>query len=224
MTLFDLFAGAGGLALGLSKAGFDRAVLVERDPYACATILKNVDRRMPNTTAWRLLERNVADVDYSTATDEVDLLSAGLPCQPFSVAGKGGAHQDRRDMFCEVVRAARDLKPKAILIENVKGLFTCPVLLAVLPAVSGSGSRFLTRADPLGISFVAANTGCPGFSTGSGTGFVVIVPEPGRRGGVDRDARQRSEIVLLGHVGRQRHRDRHVARQRRGQGRRHPHR
>lgn len=122
MTLFDLFAGAGGLALGLSKAGFERAVLVERDPYACATILKNVDRRVPNTKAWRLLERNVADVDYSTLTDEVDLLSAGLPCQPFSVAGKGGAHQDRRDMFCEVVRAARDLRPKAILIENVKGL------------------------------------------------------------------------------------------------------
>ena len=122
MKAFDLFAGAGGLALGLSKAGFDQAVLVEWDSYACATISENVDRRIPNTDKWRLLKCNVADVDYSTTTDEIDLLSAGLPCQPFSVAGKGRAHQDRRDMFCEVVRAARDLKPKAILIENVKGL------------------------------------------------------------------------------------------------------
>ena len=122
MKALDLFTGAGGLALGLSKAGFDQAVLVEWDSYACATILENVDRRIPNTDKWQLLKCNVADVDYSTTTDEIDLLSAGVPCQPFSVAGKGRAHQDRRDMFCEVVRAARDLKPKAILIENVKGL------------------------------------------------------------------------------------------------------
>ena len=122
MRAVDLFAGAGGLALGLSKAGFDENTLVEWDEYACATIRSNVKRRIPGTERWCLLESNVAEVDYSTMTSEIDLLSAGLPCQPFSVAGKGRAHQDRRDMFSEVVRAASEIRPKAILIENVRGL------------------------------------------------------------------------------------------------------
>ena len=122
MRLVDLFAGGGGLALGLSRAGFNDAVLVELDHYASATIRDNIQRRVPNTENWQLLQGSVTDVDYSALTGHIDLLSAGLPCQPFSVAGKGRAHQDRRDMFCEVVRAAREIKPKAILIENVKGL------------------------------------------------------------------------------------------------------
>ena len=122
MKAVDLFAGAGGLALGLSQAGFDQTMLVEWDHYACATIRKNVKRRLPGTEKWRLLESNVADVDYSTMAGGIDLLSAGLPCQPFSVAGKARAHQDRRDMFSEVIRAVGEIRPKAILIENVKGL------------------------------------------------------------------------------------------------------
>jgi len=65
---------------------------------------------------------DVRDFDYSPLTDDVDLLCAGLPCQPFSVGGKAEAYRDHRDMFSEVVRAARELRPKAILIENVKGL------------------------------------------------------------------------------------------------------
>ena len=122
MKAVDLFAGAGGLALGLSKAGFGQSTLVEWDEYACATIRNNVERQIPNTERWCLLESNVAEVDYSRIAGAIDLLSAGLPCQPFSVAGKGHAHKDRRDMFSEVVRAASELRPKAILIENVRGL------------------------------------------------------------------------------------------------------
>ena len=114
MRAVDLFAGAGGLALGLSKAGFDHNTLVEWDQYACATIRNNVKRRISGTEHWCLLENNVAEVKYSTVTGEVDLLSAGLPCQPFSVAGKGHAHRDHRDMFSEVVRAVREIRPKAM--------------------------------------------------------------------------------------------------------------
>lgn len=121
MTVVELCAGAGGLALGLSKAGFHQATLLEWDPHACATVTQNIDHDS-RTRHWRLFECNVTGFDFSTLGADIDLLAAGLPCQPFSVAGKGRAHQDRRDMFCEVVRAARELRPKAILIENVKGL------------------------------------------------------------------------------------------------------
>ena len=72
MKAVDLFAGAGGLALGLSQAGFDQTMLVEWDHYACATIRKNVKRRLPGTEKWRLLESNVADVDYSTMAGGID--------------------------------------------------------------------------------------------------------------------------------------------------------
>lgn len=71
---------------------------------------------------WPLHEEDIRKFDYSKIDGEVDLLTAGLPCQPFSLAGKSKAHRDKRDMFSEVVRAARELRPKAILIENVKGL------------------------------------------------------------------------------------------------------
>ncbi len=122
MTTVDLFAGAGGLALGLSKAGFDNATLIECDQYACSTIRENIRHNVEGTENWHLCERNVQDYNYSSLTDKVDLLCAGLPCQPFSVAGKGRAHKDTRDMFPEVVRAVREIRPKIVLLENVKGL------------------------------------------------------------------------------------------------------
>ncbi len=118
----EIFAGAGGLALGATQAGFDHVALVELDNYACETIREN--QRTGNLLArnWPLYEVDIRDFDYSTLHTDVDMLSAGLPCQPFSLGGKGMAHRDRRDMFGEVIRAARELRPKAILIENVKGL------------------------------------------------------------------------------------------------------
>ena len=122
MTAVELFGGAGGLALGVSRAGFDHLSLIEMAPSACETIRENQRRRHPFAKAWPLREIDVREFDYTSISDEVDLLTAGLPCQPFSVAGKSEGHKDKRDMFSEVVRAARELRPKAILIENVKGL------------------------------------------------------------------------------------------------------
>jgi DNA (cytosine-5)-methyltransferase 1 len=118
----ELFAGAGGLALGVSQAGFDHLGLIELDHHACATIRENQRRGHAIARSWPLLQADVRGFDYSALGRDVDLLTAGVPCQPFSFAGKGRAQRDKRDMFSEVVRAARELRPKAILIENVKGL------------------------------------------------------------------------------------------------------
>ena len=122
MIAVEVFAGAGGLALGASLAGFRHAAMIEIDPWACATIRANQNWNHPQAAAWPLQEINVREFQYSSITDEVDLLTAGLPCQPFSVGGKGRADRDHRDMFCEVIRAVRELRPKAVVIENVKGL------------------------------------------------------------------------------------------------------
>ena len=96
--------------------------LIEHDPFACATIRENKKRGCDLTNGWPLFEVSAREFDYGEITVEPDLLTAGLPCQPFSVAGKGRSYHDDRDMFSEVVRAIRELRPKAILIENVKGL------------------------------------------------------------------------------------------------------
>ncbi len=122
MRAVEIFAGAGGLALGAAQAGFDHVAVVELDNYACKTIRENQRAGNPLARNWPLYEGDIHDFDYSMLRADIDMLSAGLPCQPFSLGGKGMAHRDRRDMFGEVIRAARELRPKAILIENVKGL------------------------------------------------------------------------------------------------------
>ena len=122
MNAVELFGGAGGLALGVTRAGFDHLALVEMAPSACKTIRENQGRGHPLALGWPLHQIDVREFDYTSISGDVDLLTAGLPCQPFSVAGKSGGHKDTRDMFSEVVRAARELRPKAILIENVRGL------------------------------------------------------------------------------------------------------
>ena len=122
MNAVEIFGGAGGLALGVSQAGFKHLALIEVDHFACETLRDNKRRGHKLAKVWPLYQEDVKQYDYSIIEGEVDLLTAGLPCQPFSFAGKSKAHHDKRDMFSEVVRAARELRPKAILIENVKGL------------------------------------------------------------------------------------------------------
>ncbi len=110
------------MALGVTQAGFQHLALIEVERHACETIRANQTGGHSLAKAWPLHEVDVRDFDYGALRGEVDLLSAGVPCQPFSVAGKGRGHGDERDLFSEVARAARLLKPKAILIENVPGL------------------------------------------------------------------------------------------------------
>ena len=118
----ELFAGAGGLALGVSRAGFRHLAVVERDRDACETVRANQGRRVPHLVDWPLREGDVAQFDYSEFGEDIDLLSGGPPCQPFSLGGKHRGKEDARNMFPEVVRAVQHLKPKAILVENVRGL------------------------------------------------------------------------------------------------------
>lgn len=122
MNSVELFTGAGGLALGIARAGFKHLAVCERDKYACDTIIQNQKRGLKLVNDWNLIPGDVADFDYRSVEDDVDLLAGGPPCQPFSIGGKHRGPADRRDMFPEMIRAARELRPKAILVENVKGL------------------------------------------------------------------------------------------------------
>ena len=119
MRSIELFAGAGGLSLGLSRAGFHHDAVVEWNDNACGTIRLNNER---GVIRWPLYQADVRSFDYSDFPQDIDLLAGGPPCQPFSIGGKHRGYNDARDMFPEAVRAVRELRPKAILFENVKGL------------------------------------------------------------------------------------------------------
>jgi DNA (cytosine-5)-methyltransferase 1 len=114
-TSVDLFAGAGGLSLGLEMAGWDTKVAADFDPQACATYKRN----FPHT---KVLEGDVRLVDWLPLRGTIDLVAGGPPCQPFSVAGNQKSHEDVRDMVPEFVRAVREIQPKVFLMENVAGL------------------------------------------------------------------------------------------------------
>lgn len=122
MRSIELFAGAGGLGLGVCAAGFKPAAVIEWDRYCCDTIRQNRDRRIDPVAHWPLHEGDVRDYNFEQHRDDVDFLSGGPPCQPFSVGGKHRGNTDRRDMFPEAVRALREVRPRAFLFENVKGL------------------------------------------------------------------------------------------------------
>ena len=114
MNAIELFAGAGGMALGVELAGFQHEALVEVDSAACTTLRLN-------RPGWPVVETDVQDVDFARYAG-VDLLTAGAPCQPFSTAGRRRLDGDRRNMFPEVFRAVRKVRPRALLLENVRGM------------------------------------------------------------------------------------------------------
>lgn len=122
MRSLELFAGAGGLGLGLHAAGFRPEGVIERDQDCCATIRENKERGTEAMRNWRLIDSDVRDLNFSVYEDKLDLVSGGPPCQPFSVGGKHGAYEDSRDMFPQAVRAVRQIRPSAFVFENVKGL------------------------------------------------------------------------------------------------------
>jgi len=122
MRSVELFAGAGGLAIGMSNAGFNHAAVIERDHDACETFRDNQRRHIRSVESWPLFESDVRDFDYGCINGDVMVVSGGPPCQPFSLGGKHRGFLDRRDMFPEAVRAVRELRPRAFVFENVKGL------------------------------------------------------------------------------------------------------
>lgn len=115
-TSIELFAGGGGLALGMHKAGFKHLLLNEYDRDACATLQKN----MPE---WNVVRGDIHDIDFTPYSHKVDLLTGGFPCQAFSYAGKRlGFEETRGTLFFELARAVKEIQPKVFLAENVKGL------------------------------------------------------------------------------------------------------
>ncbi len=122
LSSVELFSGAGGLAMGISQAGFRHEAVVERDRFACDTIRENQLRGIEPVVHWPLIEGDVCKLDYSNFPRGIDVLAGGPPCQPFSIGGKHQGYSDDRDMFPEVVRATRELAPRSVLFENVRGL------------------------------------------------------------------------------------------------------
>lgn len=115
MRSIEICAGAGGQALGLEQAGFEHVALVEIDKDACATLRKN-------RPEWNVIEGDVKSFSAKKYVS-IDLFAGGVPCPPFSVAGKQLGHEDDRDLFPEALRLVRECNPKAVMLENVRGLF-----------------------------------------------------------------------------------------------------
>lgn len=115
-TSIELFAGAGGLALGMEKAGFAHIMLNEIDHAACETLRYN----RPD---WNVIENDIHEIDFKPFLGKVDLLTGGFPCQAFSFAGKRlGFEETRGTLFFELARAVKECQPKVFMAENVKGL------------------------------------------------------------------------------------------------------
>jgi DNA (cytosine-5)-methyltransferase 1 len=123
-TVIELFAGAGGLALGLELAGFKTKLAVEINKWASKTLLTN----RPN---WNVVQKDIQQLtqkgikNYLKDNEEIDLLSGGYPCQSFSYAGtKLGLADTRGTLFYEFAEVLKEIQPKMFLAENVKGLST----------------------------------------------------------------------------------------------------
>ena len=122
LTSVELFAGAGGLALGVESAGFLHDAVIEWDNWACETIRQNQTPQFSLARKWPLHQCDVRTFDFSSIKGGIDLVSGGPPCQPFSIGGKHKGYNDDRDMFPAAINSVRTLKPRAFLFENVPGL------------------------------------------------------------------------------------------------------
>lgn len=115
-TSIELFAGAGGLALGMSMAGINHLMLNEINHDACETLRLN-------RPSWNVTECDIRKLNFDIYKDRIDLITGGFPCQAFSYAGnKGGFEDARGTLFFELARAVKEIRPKVFLCENVKGL------------------------------------------------------------------------------------------------------
>lgn len=113
----EICAGAGGQAIGLEKAGFEHLLLVELEKEYCETLRRNRPK-------WNVVCSDVHQLDGKPFKNKVDLLSGGVPCPPFSIAGKQLGKDDDRDLFPEMLRLVEEINPRLVMIENVKGLLS----------------------------------------------------------------------------------------------------
>ena len=116
LTSIEICAGAGGQAIGLERAGFQHVAAIEIDMHACATL-------RDNRPQWNVLQKDLREF-HATQFRGVDLLAGGVPCPPFSIAGKQLGQDDDRDLFPTAIRLVREAKPDAVMLENVPGFAT----------------------------------------------------------------------------------------------------
>ena len=116
LTCVEICAGAGGQALGLAMAGFVHVALVEYEEEYCNTLKEN-------RPEWNVICADVHDFD-GTPYKGVDLLAGGVPCPPFSIAGKQLGADDERDLFPEAIRLIGEIQPRAVMLENVRGFLS----------------------------------------------------------------------------------------------------
>lgn len=113
-TSIEICAGAGGQALGLEKAGFTHLALIEYEKDYCACLRRNRPK-------WNVLCQDVHTFNGTSFLNQIDLLAGGVPCPPFSVAGKQLGAEDERDLFPQMLRLTQEINPRAVMIENVRG-------------------------------------------------------------------------------------------------------
>ena len=113
----EICAGAGGQALGLEQAGFEHVALVEIEQDYCECLRLN-------RPEWNVICQDIHYFDGRPYRNRIDLLSGGVPCPPFSVAGKQLGSKDERDLFPEMLRLVMEIRPKVVMIENVRGLLS----------------------------------------------------------------------------------------------------
>lgn len=131
----EICAGAGGQALGLEMAGFKHIALVEYEKKYCETLKKN-------RPEWNIICEDVKNFSGKPYRNKIDLLAGGVPCPPFSVAGKQLGSDDERDLFPEALRLIEEINPKAVMLENVRGFLD--------PAFKDYRESILKRIDELG--------------------------------------------------------------------------
>ena len=146
LTSIEICAGAGGQALGLEAAGFDHLALVELDPWAAETLRKN-------RPSWNVIgpvpgdrsqDERLGDIRHFDASPYrgVDLLAGGVPCPPFSVAGKQLGEDDERDLFWRALELVEQCAPRAVMLENVRGIMDAKF--------AGYRARIVARLNELG--------------------------------------------------------------------------
>lgn len=134
-TSLEICAGAGGQALGLEMAGFSHSLLVEYERDYCDCIRNN-------RPEWNVACEDVHAFDGKPYRGKIDLLSGGVPCPPFSMAGKQLGQDDERDLFPEMLRLVDEISPKVVMIENVRGLLDAKF--------DGYRQKILSRLNELG--------------------------------------------------------------------------
>jgi DNA (cytosine-5)-methyltransferase 1 len=159
LEVVEICAGAGGQALGLHLAGFRHRLAFELDPNACQTLRANSDRLGLSTPDW-VRQGDVADPEVWRPADfaGVDLMAGGVPCPPFTIAGKQLGAADERDLFAWAIEQVDVVRPRALMLENVRGLS--------LPRFAGYRQHVLDRLREFGYSaewrlLHAANFGVP---------------------------------------------------------------